>query len=143
MADIEQIFQAIHGLPVRDRLRLVERVVRELAEAPLSDGATGGESMLGLFADEPDAVDEMMETVMEMRRRSSLRAVGDEDAAGELAGRIYADLRGSGRTIGVPDTMIAAIAVHNSLPLITGNASDYVRVQEAGYPLKLGNWRER
>lgn len=66
-----------------------------------------------------------------------------DPVAGELAGRIYADLQRTGRAIGVPDTMIAAIAVHNSLPLVTGNASDYIRVQEAGYPLKLENWRER
>lgn len=40
----------------------------------------------------------------------------------ELAGRLYGDLERSGRPIGV---------------------SDYVRVQEAGYPLVLENWRDR
>lgn len=84
MTDVEQIFQAIHGLPVRERLRLVERVVRDLAEAELDEEATaeGGEPMLGLFADDPDAVDEMMGTVMEMRRRSRLRPTEDGDATG-------------------------------------------------------------
>ena len=61
--------------------------------------------------------------------------------AAELAGRMNADLQRVGRSIGVPDTMIAAIAVHRGLPLVTGNTSDYVRVQEAGYPLILENWR--
>jgi predicted nucleic acid-binding protein len=61
--------------------------------------------------------------------------------AAELAGRISADLQRAGRIIGVPDTMIAAIAIHHGLPLATGNTSDYVHVQEAGYPLVLENWR--
>lgn len=76
MTDVEQIFQAIHSLPVRERLRLVERVVRDVADAPPGgeqDPDAGG-AMLGLFADDPDGVDDMMETVMEMRHRSRLRA---------------------------------------------------------------------
>jgi predicted nucleic acid-binding protein len=62
--------------------------------------------------------------------------------AADLAGRIYGDLQRDGKDIGVPDTMIAAIAIHHGLPLITGNTSDYARVQEIGYPLVLANWRE-
>jgi predicted nucleic acid-binding protein len=61
--------------------------------------------------------------------------------AAELAGRISADLLRAGTDIGVPDTMIAAIAIHRGIPLVTGNTSDYLRVQEAGYPLVLENWR--
>jgi tRNA(fMet)-specific endonuclease VapC len=61
--------------------------------------------------------------------------------AAELAGRISADLQRAGAGIGVPDTMIAAIAIHHGLPLVTGNTSDYARVQNAGYPLVLENWR--
>lgn len=64
-----------------------------------------------------------------------------DPVAGELAGRIYADLQRAGKDVGVPDTMIAAIAIHNALPLVTGNTSDYERVQEVGYPLILENWR--
>jgi predicted nucleic acid-binding protein len=41
--------------------------------------------------------------------------------AGELAGRIDADLKRAGFDIGGPDTMIAAIAIHRGLPLVTGN----------------------
>lgn len=70
MADIEQLFQAIHGLPVRERLRLVERVVRDVADAQQGEEQEPGAGMLGLFADEPEAVDAMMRTVLEMRRRS-------------------------------------------------------------------------
>ena len=35
---------------------------------------------IGLFADDLDSVDDMMKTVVEMRRRSRLRDKGDEHA---------------------------------------------------------------
>lgn len=64
-----------------------------------------------------------------------------DQSAAELAGRIAGDLERIGHPIGVPDTMIAAIAIDNGLELVTGNTSDYQRVQQLGYPLTLGNWR--
>lgn len=83
MTDAEQIFQAIRDLPVRERLRLVERVVHDLADAsPPSEQVepSGAElSPIGLFADDPDGVDEMMKVVMENRRRWRLRSPGAED----------------------------------------------------------------
>jgi hypothetical protein len=86
MTEVEQIFEAIQRLPVPDRLRLVERVVHELADAsatqPQLASTEGQPSLLGLFADEPEAVDEMMRTVMENRRRSRLRDVGGDDDEG-------------------------------------------------------------
>ena len=59
----------------------------------------------------------------------------------ELAGRIYADLERSGQPIGLADPMIAAIAIHNGLTLVTGNLSHYQRIQSLGYGLGLENWR--
>lgn len=59
----------------------------------------------------------------------------------ELAGRIYADLERAGRDIGVADVLIAAMAIHHDMTLITGNTSDYARIQETGYPLRTENWR--
>lgn len=64
----------------------------------------------------------------------------DEPAA-ELAGRIGGDLERIGQPIGVADTMIAAIAIENGLELVTGNTSDFQRVQQLGYPLTLVDWR--
>ncbi|WP_437752017.1 hypothetical protein [Sorangium sp. So ce1389] len=84
MTDVDQIFQAIQGLPVQDRLRLIERVVHELADGSASEDlpreAEVPSSMIGLFADDPEGVDAMMEVVRENRRSSSLRDVEDEDA---------------------------------------------------------------
>ena len=62
--------------------------------------------------------------------------------AGELAGRIYADLARNGMPVGIADTMIAAIAIHHGLALATGNTSDYIRIQHIGYSLALEDWRE-
>ena len=64
-----------------------------------------------------------------------------DESAAELAGRIAGDLERTGQSIGVLDTMIAAIAIDNGLELVTGNTSDYQRVQQLGYPLTLANWR--
>jgi tRNA(fMet)-specific endonuclease VapC len=64
----------------------------------------------------------------------------DQDAA-DLAGLIAGDLDRVGRPIGRCDPMIAAVAIRNSLELVTGNVSHYQRIQQLGYPLTLANWR--
>jgi tRNA(fMet)-specific endonuclease VapC len=65
-----------------------------------------------------------------------------EQPAAELAGRIAGELERTGRPIGTADTMIAAIAIEQGLELVTGNTSDFQRVQALGYPLTLVNWRQ-
>jgi len=111
VTDIEQIFQAIRGLPVRERLRLVERVVRDVADAPPEEeqDPDAGGAMLGLFADDPDGVDDMMETVMEMRHRSRLRAVGGRRCA-ELSLTLTSCPRSRRRKTRASSTMRADIS---------------------------------
>ncbi|MEH2110191.1 type II toxin-antitoxin system VapC family toxin [Nostoc sp.] len=58
-----------------------------------------------------------------------------------LAGKIYADLETTGKRIGYPDCMIAAIAISHNLTLVTGNLSHYQRIQDLNYSLRLDNWR--
>jgi tRNA(fMet)-specific endonuclease VapC len=58
-----------------------------------------------------------------------------------LAGRIFGDLHRTGQPIGRSDPFIAAIAVHQDLPLVTGNTKHFERIQSLGYPLRLENWR--
>lgn len=65
-----------------------------------------------------------------------------DEAAGRLAGRIYADLESRGRPIGMPDVMIAAIAVQHGLVLATGNVAHFNAVRAAGYSFALENWRD-
>lgn len=86
MTDTEQIFQAIQTLPVRERLRLVERVVHTLADSSGVEGElrqrAEASSLLGLFADEPELVDEVCGMALDARKRDPLRTgtEGDESA---------------------------------------------------------------
>jgi len=64
-----------------------------------------------------------------------------DDAAARLAGRINADLERAGRIIGMPDVMIAAIALRGALPVVTGNVAHFEQVRIAGYQLVIENWR--
>jgi len=81
------------------------------------------------------------------RLQNFLTAVAHEEVisfehpAAELAGRIAGDLDRTGQTIGKADPMIAAIALHHGLELVTGNTSHYQRIHQLGYPLTLTNWR--
>jgi len=59
----------------------------------------------------------------------------------ELAGRIAGELERTGRSIGLADTMIAAVAIEQGLELVTGNTTHFQRIQQIGYPLTLVNWR--
>jgi predicted nucleic acid-binding protein len=95
----------------------------------------------------------VMEIVYGLRRRgredrvvqfeASLQAaevLSFDESAGRLAGRINADLETRGRRIGMPDVMIAAIAINQKLPVVTGNVA-YEAIHDVGYALRLENWR--
>jgi tRNA(fMet)-specific endonuclease VapC len=58
-----------------------------------------------------------------------------------LAGRIYADLERQGTPVGLADVMIAAVALHHGLPIVTGNTRHFKAVLDAGHPLEIQNWR--
>jgi tRNA(fMet)-specific endonuclease VapC len=64
-----------------------------------------------------------------------------DQPASELAGKIAGQLDRVGRSIGVTDPMIAAIAIVRGSELVTGNTTHFQRVQQLGYPLTLANWR--
>ena len=64
-----------------------------------------------------------------------------DDGAARLAGRINGDLVRKGRVIGMPDVMIAAIAVRAGIPVVTGNQAHFEQVRLVGYELSIQNWR--
>lgn len=64
-----------------------------------------------------------------------------DQSAAVLAGRINADLESRGSPIGMPDVMIAAIAIGHGLPVVTGNERHFAAINAAGYSLSLENWR--
>jgi tRNA(fMet)-specific endonuclease VapC len=65
-----------------------------------------------------------------------------DDAAARLPGRINADLERVGRVIGMPDVLIAATALRNGLPIVTGNVAHFEQVRLLGYDLYIDNWRK-
>ena len=58
-----------------------------------------------------------------------------------LAGTIDADLRRRGTVINLNDVMIAAIALGAGVPVVTGNTAHFQAVQNAGFALRIENWR--
>ncbi len=96
----------------------------------------------------------VMEIVRGFQHNQSIRRLKDfhtavaseevlnfDQPSADLAGQIAGDLDRIGRPIGRCDPMIAAIALHHRLELVTGNTKHYQRIQELGYPLTLANWR--
>ena len=72
---------------------------------------------------------------------TSEEVISFDQSTAELAGRIAGELERIGQPIGTADPMIASIALHHRLELITGNTAHFQRIQQLGYPLILGNWR--
>ena len=64
-----------------------------------------------------------------------------DDATARLAGRINGDLVRKGRVIGMPDVMIAAVALRASIPIVSGNQAHFEQIRAAGYDLAIENWR--
>lgn len=64
----------------------------------------------------------------------------DGDAA-IIAGTISGTLQRVGEAIGHADPMIAAIALHYDLVLVSGNTTHFERIARLGFPLRLDNWR--
>jgi tRNA(fMet)-specific endonuclease VapC len=68
--------------------------------------------------------------------RSKFQSLPFDDTASEEYGRIRSDLAAKGTLIGPNDLMIAAIALANSLILVTHNTAEFSRVTG----LQLEDW---
>jgi predicted nucleic acid-binding protein len=53
----------------------------------------------------------------------------------ELAGRLKRDYSRKGKTLSIPDAMVAAVALHHHLTLITDNTKDFPMKDLAFHPL--------
>jgi tRNA(fMet)-specific endonuclease VapC len=113
--------------------------------------ATQYRSQFGTYTISTITVVEIVKGFHKMQREERLQKFMESLSAVEIltldlnsaerAGRIYADLERTGQPIGRADPMIAAIAIHNNLTLITGNTTHYERIQKLGHQLRLDNWR--
>lgn len=79
---LDAVVEEIRSFPVPDRLRLVERVVHEIAEA--SAAATppprAKVSPIGWLADEPELADQFEKAVTDIRSQGRVRGTeGDEN----------------------------------------------------------------
>jgi hypothetical protein len=73
-ADADEIYAAIRGLPVADRLRLVERVVHDIAEGQAARvPKREPKAIIGSLAHMADVLEEITEAAMAARERDPLR----------------------------------------------------------------------
>lgn len=86
-SQIEQLVAAVRALPAAERVRVARRVIESLPaedrvrvtqDVPLSPVETAAASMLGLFADEPELVDEVCRQVYADRARAQPRQLDDD-----------------------------------------------------------------
>ena len=74
MSPFENVVDTIHGLSHEEKFKLrllldEELKFREAPPAPAGNGAKPTSGLIGLFADEPELMDEVMKTVYEHRSR--------------------------------------------------------------------------
>jgi hypothetical protein len=69
----ERLLEAIRSLPRGERLRLIERIVHELAD---EDVQAPVHSIVGLFADEPELIEAVCKAAMQARERDPLTQAG-------------------------------------------------------------------
>lgn len=73
--NVDDIYTAILGLAVPERLKLVERVVHDITEAQATTPKKRDPiCVIGSFADIADVIDEISEAAMAARERDPLRA---------------------------------------------------------------------
>ena len=114
------------------------KVVRELeqAEGPIHTTAVNwGEIAYGLAR---HARGDRLRKAYEMRVLPALEILAFDRECAEVYGRVRAGLEKKGEHLGEADLMIAAIALHHGLTLVSGNTRHFSRVPG----LKLVNWLE-
>lgn len=82
MMDTERIFQEIRDLPSDAQRTLIERIVRELGDAPSepsSRARPADDPFLGLLADEPELADEIHLVATKARHEGREAFNGDEN----------------------------------------------------------------
>lgn len=80
MRTLEAIVEEVRALPVPVRLRLVERIVHEIAESPApTQPARPKVSPVGWLADEPELADQLEQHLLDVRARGRVRGAEDDE----------------------------------------------------------------
>lgn len=74
---LDDLLRTIRAMPLSERLKLIQRLVQDVAQdAERAQGTAAHSAVIGLFADEPELVDEICEAAMAARERDPLRQPG-------------------------------------------------------------------
>lgn len=81
MRTLDAVVEEVRSFPVPDRLRLVERIVHEIAEASAGAAPTSRPkvSPVGWLADEPELADQLEELMADVRARGRVRGPDDDE----------------------------------------------------------------
>ncbi|WP_437741099.1 hypothetical protein WME73_37275 [Sorangium sp. So ce302] len=83
MRTVDELVEEVRSFPVADRLRLVERIVHEIANASadLREASLPRPkvSPLGWLADDPELADELEKLTADARARGRARGLDDEN----------------------------------------------------------------
>lgn len=83
MRTVEELFEEVRSFPVADRLRLVERIVHEIADAspsaPEAPSPRAKVSPIGWLADDPELANQLEKLTAEARARGKARGLDDEN----------------------------------------------------------------
>lgn len=74
MRTMDAVVEEVRSLPVPDRLRIVERIIHDIAEASMTvTPAPPRVSPVGWLADEPELADQLDKHMAEVRARGRVR----------------------------------------------------------------------
>lgn len=74
--------------------------------------------------------------------REKLEVISPSHTSFDIGAQISAALAKRGLPIGPFDCSIAGIAIQHEFVLVTSNTAHFERIRDAGFALKLTDWRE-
>lgn len=84
MRTMEDLVEEVRSFPVADRLRLVERIVHEIADASTDNREVSPPrlkiSPVGWLADDPELADQLEKLTADARARGRARGLDDENS---------------------------------------------------------------
>jgi tRNA(fMet)-specific endonuclease VapC len=126
MLDTDSVSFALRG-----EGRVAERIRSQLPSQIAVSSITAAELWFGVERRRSDRLRRLVGTFLDA---VSVRAF--DATAAQHYGRLAASLRGSGRPIGIADTMIAAHALAGGFVLVTHNATHFHRIRG----LRIEDW---
>ncbi len=84
MRTMEEVVEEVRSFPLADRLRIVERIVHEIADSAASKREASPPrakiSPVGWLADDPELADQLEKLTTEARTRGRARGFDDESS---------------------------------------------------------------